>query len=338
MKTQFLALALLSATCAFGAYTYEFPLFPAYDNPSTFSSTSWTSNGTVPSWPYPTYTGSFSSAGSLIWVPTVSGTNSNDYGVNTTFTLASGGGTFINYLRANSSALASSASCTGSYVSVEIAVPSTYTSGPAAAQLNVNQCSGGSLTSLGSQSRSVLSGSTLRTVVWGTTLWVFLDNQQIWTGSVSASTGQPGFGGYGMTSSAGGFTQVLIGHHDVTAPSSLIATGLRSSILPTQVSLAWQGAADDANGIGVAGYNVSRNGSALGFYPGAELGDSTVSAGTSYTYAVTAVDFHGNSGSSTSWTVTTPPATAVDPRRVGLYTTGSYWGAAASKSTRLAGI
>ncbi len=340
MKVRLLLYSFLVVGPAFGGYTYDV-VSPAslYSGPGYATTSYWTEYGTAPS-VGTAYASVFGSAGSVILVPAISGASPNDYEVKTTLTTGAGGGTYVNYLRAGSGALASSGSGAGSYISVEIAVPGTYVSGPAAAELTVHQCSGGSVTTLGSQSITVFNGSSLRTVVWGTNLWVFFNNQQVWTGTVSSSTGQPGFGGYGMTSPSG-FSNVDIGHHDIVAPYAPSATGLRSSILPTSVSLAWQGAQDDYNGdgvgIGVAGYYVSRNGTALGYYESAELGDSTVSAGTSYTYAVSAVDFHGNEGAATSWTITTPPSTAVDPRRVGVVTTGSYWGGGGEQIDTLSG-
>jgi len=52
--------------------------------------------------------------------------------------------------------------------------------------------------------------------------------------------------------------------------------------------------------------------------------DLNVSPSTSYTYAIVPVDYHWNS-SATVVTVTTPPAGSIDPRRVGVRPTGSYW-------------
>ena len=180
------------------------------------------------------------------------------------------------------------------------------------AQLNVNQCTSGSLSSLHSASVAAVNGMTVRSVIWGTNLWVFLDNQLAAQVTVPSTTGQPDIGGYGMTSPSG-FIDLKIGHHDTAAPpNGPVATGLRSSILPTQVSLAWDGVADDANGIGVGLYSVTRGGTWLGYFAGAELGD-TVSAGT-YTYTVAGVDFHGNTGPATSWTENcAPQPQIVDP-------------------------
>lgn len=127
------------------------------------------------------------------------------------------------------------------------------------------------------------------------------------------------------------------GHHDTVAPPAPAPTNVRSSIFPTSVSLQWQGVADDANGIGVWQYQVSRGGTLIASVATPEVADSTVVAATSYTYSVVAVDYHGNAGSSTPWVFTTPPADAVDPRRVGVYTTVSYWGGGGEQIDTLSG-
>ncbi|HXI43118.1 MAG TPA: RHS repeat-associated core domain-containing protein, partial [Bryobacteraceae bacterium] len=58
---------------------------------------------------------------------------------------------------------------------------------------------------------------------------------------------------------------------------------------------------------------------------------------TAYTYTLYAQDWHGNYSTGTPITVTTPPAGAIDPRRVGLRPTGSYWGAAGEQIDTLSG-
>jgi hypothetical protein len=52
-----------------------------------------------------------------------------------------------------------------------------------------------------------------------------------------------------------------------------------------------------------------------------------VSAGTPYTYAIVARDYHLNDSPQTTFGVTTAPAGTIDPRRVGVRPIGAYWGA-----------
>jgi hypothetical protein len=75
--------------------------------------------------------------------------------------------------------------------------------------------------SLGARSISVLSNSTLRVVVYGTTLSVYLNNQELAGATVSLSTGPPGIGGYGMTSPSN-FNNAMVGHHDTVNPGALL--------------------------------------------------------------------------------------------------------------------
>jgi uncharacterized protein YkwD/chitodextrinase len=87
-----------------------------------------------------------------------------------------------------------------------------------------------------------------------------------------------------------------------TAPSlsSVVAKG------PTEVDLAWTGSTDN---VGVAGYQVLRNGAALASVAGTTLSyaDLTVAAATTYTYTIRAFDAAGNySAPSNNKSVTTP--------------------------------
>jgi chitodextrinase len=87
-----------------------------------------------------------------------------------------------------------------------------------------------------------------------------------------------------------------------TAPANLAATVVSSA----EVDLSWTAS---ASSIGVAGYTVTRNGAAIGTSPNTTFNDTTVSAGTTYAYTVTAFDTQGNvSGPSNTVTVTTPSA------------------------------
>jgi chitodextrinase len=78
-------------------------------------------------------------------------------------------------------------------------------------------------------------------------------------------------------------------------------------VTAAQVPLSWAAPTDD---IGVTGYRVYRNGLLLGPAATTSYTDLTVSASTSYTYTVTALDGAGNeSVQSSPLPVTTAPAT-----------------------------
>jgi chitodextrinase len=85
-----------------------------------------------------------------------------------------------------------------------------------------------------------------------------------------------------------------------TEPTNLAATVVSSA----EVDLSWTAS---TSSVGVAGYNVTRNGVAIGTSPTTTFNDTTVSAGTTYTYTVTAFDTQSNvSGPSNAVTATTP--------------------------------
>ena len=110
------------------------------------------------------------------------------------------------------------------------------------------------------------------------------------------------------------------------APGPVIQTSVSSSLSATQVLLKWQGVLDDTNGIGLYQYVVARNGTPIASATEPTLADFGLTASTTYTYTIQAMDFHGNLSTGTTVTITTPPTGAVNPRRVGLVSTGSYWG------------
>jgi len=95
-----------------------------------------------------------------------------------------------------------------------------------------------------------------------------------------------------------------------TAPTGLTVTASSAAA----VALAWTASTD---AVGVASYRVRRNGTVLsgaGAITGTSFTDDTVSAGTAYSYTVSAVDAAGNrSAESTAATATTPVGTAAGP-------------------------
>ncbi|MBK8732821.1 MAG: lamin tail domain-containing protein [Actinomycetales bacterium] len=112
-----------------------------------------------------------------------------------------------------------------------------------------------------------------------------------------------------------------------SVPGSLTATGTTA----TGTTLSWSASSDN---VGVTGYRVTRNGSALTTTSALTVTDSGLTASTTYTYAVSALDAAGNESAAATVTVTTPAATAA------LFTDGfagvdgSAWGSAWSTSVR----
>ena len=92
-----------------------------------------------------------------------------------------------------------------------------------------------------------------------------------------------------------------------TAPGSLTWT----APAPTRVDLGWQASTDN---VGVTSYRIYRGGAQVGSVGGTttSYSDTTVTAATTYTYAVRAVDAGNNvSDASNSVTATTPAAASV---------------------------
>jgi hypothetical protein len=94
---------------------------------------------------------------------------------------------------------------------------------------------------------------------------------------------------------------------DTTAPST--PAGLTATAPgPGRVDLSWNASTDD---VGVAGYDVFRDGTKIASASSPTFSDTTVAAGTTYHYTVDAFDAAGNhSAPSAPATVTTPTAGA----------------------------
>ena len=88
-----------------------------------------------------------------------------------------------------------------------------------------------------------------------------------------------------------------------SAPTGLTATATSAS----SVNLSWTASTDN---VGVAGYNILRNGIKVGTSTTTSYTDNGLASNTTYTYTVTAYDAAGNaSRASSSATVTTPAST-----------------------------
>jgi hypothetical protein len=105
------------------------------------------------------------------------------------------------------------------------------------------------------------------------------------------------------------------------------------------VDAQWQGITDDAAGAGICFYENYRNSVFFESENPATFtfSDAGVSASSTYNYTLYAVDCHDNYSPPANFTVTTPPAGAIDPRRAGVRPTGSYWGSAGEQIDTLSG-
>ena len=145
-------------------------------------------------------------------------------------------------------------------------------------------------------------------------------------GDGSLTAGQPGFGARALPA-GNGISKAEIGPADRVAPTAFLSTNVRSTAFDNRVDLSWTGVVDDANGSGIALYQIYRNGAFYSNFRTENWTDTAVSPGTTYTYAIYAIDMNHNM-SGTTVTVATPQAGMRDPRKLGVRPLGTYWGAA----------
>ena len=98
-----------------------------------------------------------------------------------------------------------------------------------------------------------------------------------------------------------------------TAPASLTATALGS----TSIGLSWPAATDNS---GVTGYRIYRAGTQIGTTTALSYTNTGLTPGTTYSYAVRAVDAAGNLSASVSASATTPGGDTQPPTAPGTLT------------------
>ena len=110
------------------------------------------------------------------------------------------------------------------------------------------------------------------------------------------------------------------GGGDTTAPSvpqSLAATPTSS----TAIDLTWNASADNSGGSGVASYRVQRGGATIaGSVAGTSYSDSGLTANTTYSYTVSAIDVAGNRSAESVAAQATTPADTTAPGVPGSFT------------------
>ena len=116
--------------------------------------------------------------------------------------------------------------------------------------------------------------------------------------------------GFGITSSSSSSTTPAVTTPSAATTPPSVPTGLAGTLASaTQINLSWNASTDK---VGVAGYNIFRNGTKVGTGTSTSYQDTSLAAGTTYTYAVSAYDAAGNtSAQSSSVSIATPAAPKV---------------------------
>ena len=284
-------LLLLSCSVAFAqGYT------PYYsDTFSTINSANWYSNGSVSGGS----SGLYGTSGSLI-SKLAAPSPGNSYEVKMTLNLNSSGGYYMAFLRATSDALPTGA---GTAYIAELA--NVQVSGSACSgQLYIWKMIAGAFTMLASTSAPCHNGTTVRAVMTASNaILLYVDNVlYTWAADSAITSGQPGVAVYNVGSgsfNSNSISRVDLGPLDQTPPNAIAPASVGSSAFPNHVDFQWQGVSDNAGGTGVAYYQVTRNGVWFTSLPGTVVTDATVTAGTTYTYTIQAVDFHWNTSAVT---------------------------------------
>lgn len=329
--------AFLFVPAVFGQYTYYYTdAFSSIDG-------NWTQNGSV-SGGSSGLTATSSSGGSVIStlsVPYTSPATPEYYEVKATFNFTNSGGTYAIYLDASSNAK-SGPSAAGTFYSIELTP--TVSSGSCSATLVLNKSVSGSITQIISFPVTCATTTVVRAVrtlnPFANVFAIYVNNVFVWDGSDSTITsGQPGVGGWNMPS-GNSIESASLGQLDVVAPYAINRDTIGVTAFANQVNLQWGGTTDNLpNGVGLAFYEIFRNSTFIGLIPAGyenTFTDDDVSPSTTYTYTFYGFDWHLNY-SALAYTVSTPPSGAIDPRRVGVRTTGAYWGASPEQIDVLSG-
>jgi len=337
MKLRLLPLLLAAPGSLFASYIYYYT-----DTLTTINTANWYQNGSLTA-TTGGLTAPTASGGALISKVAVPGGGS-DYEINSTLTIPASGGTYVQLIRGTTNAISGPAAG-GTYYSIEVQNP-TWANGYCSATLAVYKRVSNTVTLLTSTSINCYDGMVVRTVVRGGNLMAIRTSPYSgtiygWPAAVtindsSITVGAAGVGAYN-TPSGNTIKKVELGPIDTIAPSAVAAQSVAMYSLPNRVEMQWQGVADDANGIGLWDYQVYRNGTYIGQTFTPEFDDDAVAPATTYTYTIQAEDAHQNLSTNTTFIVVTPPAGAIDARRIGIRPLGSYWGAAGEQIDMLSG-
>jgi len=265
MSTMRLSMVLFAGTCLWAGYQFTY-----VDGLTSIDSSKWTQIGSLS-------TGANGVTGNGSLISTVAVPTGDDYDVSMTIHTANQG------------------PCTGSYSLYARSTPDNTTS----YALTINSGSivlfkkvANSWTALTWMPYYCADGTVTRLVVRG-------GNITFWSGPFSDTYRDPspiaaGHPGVGISSSADAIGNVQIGPIGYLPPSAVSAPAVQTSTAPNRVDLRWPASADDANGAGMQGYVVYRDGVYLGSPLTPSWLDQTVSGGEATTYSIYAADQHGN--------------------------------------------
>ena len=146
----------------------------------------------------------------------------------------------------------------------------------------------------------------------------------------------PAASGVGACNTPSGYliTHIDIGPPDFASPNAVPSASIGVSSFTNHIDLTWPAASDDSTGMGVQHYEVWRGGVLLSSTTGLTYSDTTVNPSTPYSYTLKVVDYFFNQATtafstrSQGYSSSPPyPSSAPEGRRVGVRTTGAYWGA-----------
>ncbi len=214
-------------------------------SPGPSDTGNWPANGTI---------GNGYPGGSYIWNQTPSGCSSQ-YEVRTNISLtplAMSGGIFQHYLRAQSNALSGAG---GNTVLVELQNPIVTTTS-CTANLAIYEIDSGVVNNLLATAVSCAPNTTMRSVVYGSTVGVLI-NTQYFSATISAGSGAPGFGASSVPS-GNSISQVEIGPLQTATPAQINLTSIATSPFPYEIDVRWQ-EPTDTTGVGIVNYQVERS-------------------------------------------------------------------------------
>jgi hypothetical protein len=329
-----LLLAALAAP-AFGQYAYYFT-----DPMQSLQTSYWTSSGSpvfTNSYGYwGAYAGSsYSSMVSKVAVP--DGTASYEVRATVHFPNGIGVSSPPSLLLRSSSTFASNGLPTTAYIV-------QFNCASSGSTVSISKIVSNTVTLLTTSGITCSDGMTIRAAI--------SDNGQIipyvndalvgWTQDTSITSGAPGIvlSSY-VGSGVALVTQVQLGPADRIAPGPIPTNGLTYSVYSNHIDFQWQAVPDDPNGTGVVLYQFLRNDQWAQNTTSLSWSDTTVQPGVEYSYTFIVLDYFFNPTSETM-TITVPPLpgappTPPDGRRVGVRSTGAYWGASTEQIDVLSG-